>query len=171
MEILDDYTLGDEKLSEKETDWQHFIGKQFDYYRPIWQKIEEGKKIQFNFYAFFFWSGWAGYRKMYQIYFILVALNLLSEYIPFFLGFSELSTGFISILFFLVYIIWGCYANLIYYNHATKKIAEIKSSGLSRVLEEKALRDAGHEDLTFPLGVGFIIVVLSLCLSTALGII
>ncbi|CAA6799036.1 MAG: Unknown protein [uncultured Aureispira sp.] len=170
MEVLDDYSLGEEQLSEKEADWKLFIGKKFDYYRPIWQKIEAGNKIQFNVYAFFFWSGWAGYRKMYQIYFILVALKLLSDYIPHFLNFPPPAASTVSILFFGVYLFWGFNANFIYYKHATKKIAQIKSTGLSKVLEETSLRNAGQEDMAFPLGAGFIIFILVLCLNSVLGI-
>lgn len=170
MEVLDDYSIGEEQLSEKEADWKLFIGKQFDYYRPIWQKIEAGNKMQFNVYAFFFWSGWAGYRKMYQIYFILVALKLLSDYIPHFLNFPTATISIVDILFFLVYLAWGFCANFVYYKQSTKKIAKIKSIGLSKVLEEISLRNAGQEDMTFPLGAGFIVFILVLCLNSALGI-
>lgn len=170
MEILDDYII-EEEISEKEADWQFFLGKEFDYYRPIWNKIEAGQKIQFNIYAFIFWVAWAGYRKMYKVYFSLFLFKQLYEYTPYFLNFSEIARTFMDILFILIYLVWGFYANLVYYNHATKKIAEIKSTNLSKVLQEKSIRDAGQEDMSFPLGVGFILVVLSILLNSLLGII
>lgn len=170
MEILDDYII-EEELSEKEADWQLFIGKEFEYYRSIWRKIEAGEKIQFNIYAFFFWVGWAGYRKMYKVYFSLILLKQLSEYLPYFLNFPSPAVSAIGVLFFLVYLVWGFYANLIYYNHATKKIAQIKSAGLSKVLEEKSIRDAGQIDITFPLGAGFFLFILLTFLNGFLGII
>ncbi|MBL4648853.1 MAG: DUF2628 domain-containing protein [Aureispira sp.] len=170
MEILDDYIIAEE-LSEKEIDWQLFIGKEFEYYRPIWNKIEAGDKVPFNVYAFFFWVGWAGYRKMYQVYFSLLLVKILVDYIPYFLNFSEPAISAISVLFILVYLAWGFYANKVYYNHATKKIAQIKSTGLSKVLEQKSIRDAGQTDITFPIGTGVLLFVLLMLLNSFLGLI
>lgn len=164
MEILDDFII-EEEVSDKEADWKLFIGKEFEYYRPIWNKIEAGEKIQFNVYSFFLWSAWAGYRKMYQVYFLLVIAKQLFEYIPFFLGFTEEATIIVNILVILIYFIWGFYANLIYYKHATKKIAAIKSAGLSRFLEQKSIRDAGGTDITFPMLVGLALFVLLMFLN------
>ena len=108
---------------------------------------------------------------MYKVYFSLILLKQLSEYLPYFLNFPSPAVSAIGVLFFLVYLVWGFYANLIYYNHATKKIAQIKSAGLSKVLEEKSIRDAGQIDITFPLGAGFFLFILLTFLNGFLGII
>lgn len=169
MEILDDYILEEETLSEKEADWQLFIGDRFEYYLPIWRKIENGKKAHFNGWGFIFSAGWAAYRKLYSFFFILFFINTSFDYIPYFLGLymGNLST-ILSLSFFLI---WGFYANYIYYTQATKKIAAIKAARLSKVLEQKAIRDAGGTDLATAVGLSVILTILNMLLQSFLYII
>ncbi|WMX12020.1 DUF2628 domain-containing protein [Aureispira sp. CCB-E] len=170
MEILDNHIF-EEELSEKEADWKLFIGDKFDYYLPVWQKMEQGQKIHFNLSAFIFWVGWAAFRKMYLIYFLLFAARQVTNYLPFLFNASPELTLFIEIMFFFVYLAWGFYANWAYYNHAQKKIASIKTAGLSKVLEEKSIRDAGQTDIQFPIFMGIVLFVLTRFIETFLGII
>lgn len=165
MEILDDQ-INEANLSEQEIDWKLFIGNQATYYLPIWKKIQEGKLIHFNVAAFFLWSTWAGYRKMYGIYFILFLMrNLTNVYIPLVLGLGVQFQTIMNIVFFAVFIIWGLFANYIYYQHANKRIKQIKAQHLSRTAQEKAIIAAGNTDLVFPIVVGLILMGLSMSLQ------
>lgn len=151
MEVLDDYILEGE-LSEKEVDWQLFLGKEFDYYRPIWHKIEQGHRVQFNIYAFIFSGTWAAYRKMYAVFFVLCFFNISLDYIPVLLGFSGIGTTLIPlILSWIGFLLWGFFGNLIYYKSAIKKIAAIKAAQHSKSLEEQSIIKAGGTDFTFPI--------------------
>lgn len=169
MEILDDYILEEETLSEKEADWQLFLGDSFEYYLPIWHKIENGQKAQFNGWGFIFSTGWAAYRKLYSFFFILFFINAFLDYVPYFLGFyiGNLS----GILSLSVFVIWGFYANYIYYQQATKKIAAIKAARLSTIIEQKSIRDAGGTDLKTAIIISIVFVVLNMIVQDFLGII
>jgi hypothetical protein len=170
MEVLDDYIL-EEELSEKEVDWQLFLGNEFDYYRPIWHKIEAGKRVQFNIYTFIFSFSWAAYRKMYAVFFLIFLFNLLPDCIPYFLHGPGIGTVLIpQVLSWAGYLLWGFWGNFIYYKHANKKIAAIKAAQHSKDLEEKSIIEAGNTDLAFPIVASIILIGLIIVFKSYFGI-
>jgi hypothetical protein len=151
MEVLDDYIL-EEELSEKEVDWQLFLGEKFDYYRPIWNKIEQGHRVQFNIYAFIFSGAWAAYRKMYVVFFVLCFFNISLDYIPVLLDSLGIGATLIpQIISWIGFLLCGFFGNLIYYKSAIKKIATIKAAQYSKALEEQSIIKAGGTDFIFPI--------------------
>lgn len=165
MDLLDD-DLAASGINEREEEWAAFVGENSsEYYINAWREIQAGKRINFNIGAFFFGMQWAVYRKMYVWLAPLILINVLPELL-FMLDigstyrlyeYNDLFSSIFNILFALTGNYW-------YYNHANKKILEIKGQFLGREQQLAAIREAGGTNLVLVLGMTaliFLIIFLS----------
>ncbi len=101
-----------------------YFGKNSDYYIKKYNEIKSGRKVSFNFPAFFVGPLWFAYRKMYSYAISLWIINLIIPYV-FLIYWNNTN------LFVLTTLIIGAtcasYANYIYINFINKKIDEIES--------------------------------------------
>jgi len=106
-----------------------FVGKNADSYLPKFRKFVQGGERSFsvtwNWPAFLFTFWWMIYRKMY----VWALIVLLTAWIP--------CAGFLLMIGF------GMSANYLYYNHARKKLLELKAAATTEVDRAAAIGRAG----------------------------
>lgn len=148
-DILDD--IRTDNNDERES-WELFIQNNSSSIIPKWQKFKEtNTKFSVNIFAAIFGFLWAGYRKMYLVSFLQIAL----------FGFLfEFSEPLIIIVFF-GYLFFG---DWLYYNHAQKKLREIKQQNHTPNAYSLELKAKGGVSVVFPMAVALICMVLLLLL-------
>ncbi|WP_171051761.1 DUF2628 domain-containing protein [Alteribacter natronophilus] len=127
-----------------------FVGKNQSYYFDRWEQSDDPSRTAgWNWAAFFLSVFWLGYRKMYGLMILVMAVNY---FLPFFVR-SEL---LVFVLLISISIFLGLRGNAIYYRHAKKKIGDThKVTGDIRA----DLARAGGTNLWKALGIFAIFVV------------
>ena len=77
-----------------------FVERNIEYYEEKWKN-----EYSWNWAAFFLTFLWLGYRKMYGVIFGFVGLNLLIDFISYFVTheiYSSTSSTIMSIIFFII---------------------------------------------------------------------
>jgi hypothetical protein len=109
MKELYEAILGEENKVYYLTTFEHF------------DKLGPGLKASWNWPAFFFGIGWALYRKMYDWFFILLGIVIISEIL------EEVRFPILSALFFFIpWIAFAVFANSLYQANLRKKIDKAK---------------------------------------------
>ncbi|MBM7716127.1 uncharacterized protein YacL [Bacillus thermophilus] len=98
-----------------------FVGRNIEYYEEKWKN-----EYSWNWAAFFLTFLWLGYRKMYGVIFGFVGLNLLIDFILYFVTheiYSTTSSTIMSIIFFIIpSTVLGYTGNYFYKRQAEKNI-------------------------------------------------
>ncbi|WP_339161230.1 DUF2628 domain-containing protein [Siminovitchia sp. FSL H7-0308] len=98
-----------------------FVERNIEYYEEKWKN-----EYSWNWAAFFLTFLWLGYRKMYGVIFGFVGLNLLIDFILYFVTheiYSTTSSTIMSIIFFIIpSTVLGYTGNYFYKRQAEKNI-------------------------------------------------
>lgn len=112
-------------FAEKWDLYQAFVGRNPNYYRPIFRRFHHTGKISktFNWSALLAGGGWAAYRKLYGIavlHFVLLAAGIII------IQLVKWPFGLFALTPFLAMSVWLSFsADALYFRHASKRIAEI----------------------------------------------
>lgn len=119
----------DKSLTRRQI-YQAAVGKNADYYLPIFEKFDKDGKpsASWNWAAFFGNWMWCGYRRMIGISSVFFITGLILTMIG-----NLDKTGTIVLPLFVINILvmvgLGMYANSFYYNHINKRMSELRLSG------------------------------------------
>lgn len=167
MEILDNEI--DLYISAEEHEWEVFIGGKSGYYIPIWRKFQkQDSKVHIHLFALIFNVHWLAFRKMYKYAF---AFLLFSQVFSFFTRFFLSSIGYLplQLISMLPYPILGLFGNWIYYQHAQKKISDIKRTNKTEASQQNAILEVGQTNPLSPFILFFLSIFLNIFVSLVLS--
>ena len=119
-------------LSENRDDVYSFINSNFNYYIPLWERIEkEGRIFSWNWASFLFFPFWLFYRKMYFcgiIYSLIYCFinTILSLIINPLIKSNHIFEIIILICTYIIMSLSGVLGNWIYYKHTVINIKKNK---------------------------------------------
>lgn len=141
----------DHAFVEKWDLYQAFIGKNPNYYRPIFKRVHITGKTSHavNWPALLAGGGWAAYRKLYGIaalHFVLLAAGLGL------MQFFESPFEWLALIPFVGMSVWlSMSANALYFRHASKTITEISSRDIDSAEIFRTVHLAGGVNALAPL--------------------
>lgn len=115
---------GDTNLSttpetDKTKDLSEFIERNQNYYLPVFAKFEAtNQKLSWNWPAFLFMEWWAGYRKQYWLFVVVLPVEICIGYLP---------EPFDIISRLCIMIFFGALGNYLYYRHAVHVLSRFTS--------------------------------------------
>lgn len=140
-----------------------FVGKNYDYYRFIWNRLEKRKgTFSLNIPAFFFLTIWLAYRKMYRTLGIYLAvsfgfmfLTLILAGTPFFI--VSLTVGWFLTTYISFILVFR--ANHMYRTYAIGKTTQIMNENKKKDIE-RVLTEEGGTSMNSAIFMGFIAITL-----------
>lgn len=130
-----------------------FLGDNADYYFRKWEKAgNPEKKTSFNLAAFLIGGLWLGYRKMYRVLLVMLAIFLVLDIVQFMVNVdfnSAISAG--------AWVVLGISGNTFYFMEMKRKLANLSEHNFS--ISSEDVRKIGG---TSWLGVGVAVLMLAL---------
>jgi len=138
-----------------------FVGKNYDYYRFIWNRLEKRKgTFSLNIPAFFFLTIWLAYRKMYRTLGIYLAVNFGFMFLTLILAGTpfcivSLTVGFLLTAYMSFIFVFR--ANHMYRTFAIEKTTQIMNEYKKKDIE-RVLTEEGGTSMNSAIFMGFIVV-------------
>lgn len=117
-------TATTEKAPHLTESWRCFVDTRYHYYADKWSNSSDpANHAGWNWASFFVGLFWLGYRKMFGILLMILAIYLVTDAIVYFTGIGFLN----SVIPFAIFVYLGAKGNSLYYRHVSDKVAVIGS--------------------------------------------
>ena len=118
-----------------------FVGEKYPVYARKWARMrEKGRAISWNWATAFLFVGWLGYRGLYRIAYIVIAIDFVEFAIEGFFDTPSAVSGLFSVVLGLAVTL---NANRWYRQHAESSIAAIEASAAPGTVDAEIARQGG----------------------------
>jgi len=118
-----------------------FVGEKYPVYARKWARMrEKGRAISWNWATAFLFVGWLGYRGLYRIAWIVIAIDFVEFAIEGFFDTPSAMSGLFSVALGLAVTL---NANRWYRQHAETSIAAIEASAAPAAVDAEIVRQGG----------------------------
>lgn len=118
-----------------------FVGEKYPVYARKWARMrEKGRAISWNWAAAFLFVGWLGYRGLYRIAYIVIAIDFVEFAIEGFFDTPSAVSGLFAVVLGLAITL---NANRWYRQHAETSIAAIEASAAPGTVDAEIARQGG----------------------------